>query len=108
MSNSLKRAGAGKSFAGDGRLEANLCPSAAARTWQERCPDRLALGYTRRHETRLATALLRFRCVHREEARGKAAGYAPQSCPAGFSFEARGVVVEQLPTVRLWRTRPGS
>ena len=51
---------------------------------------------------------LRFRCFCREEAGGKAALHASQSRSAGFSSEARGVVMEQLPTLRLWRTRPGS
>jgi REP element-mobilizing transposase RayT len=44
---------------------------------------------------------------HREKARGKAGLHALQSGSAGFSSKARGVVVEQLPTLRLWRTRPG-
>jgi REP element-mobilizing transposase RayT len=51
---------------------------------------------------------LRFRCVYRNETRRKAALHVPQSCAAGFSSEARRVVVEQLPTLRLWRTWPSS
>jgi REP element-mobilizing transposase RayT len=66
------------------------------------------LEYASRRGTRVATSLLRFRCIHRDEARGKAALHPPQSCAARFSSEARGLAVEQLPTLRLWRTRPGS
>jgi REP element-mobilizing transposase RayT len=46
-------------------LKQTFRPSAAARGCQERCPDRLALEYTCRRGTRLAAALLRFRCVYR-------------------------------------------
>src|SRR5580698_1033948 len=71
---SLHRAGARKSFAGAGRLETNLRPSAAARTSRpSRCPDKRALEYTRRRGTRLATPLLRFCCLLGQEARRKAA-----------------------------------
>src|SRR5271157_2355466 len=53
---SLHRAGARKSFAGVGCFETNLRPSAAMRTSpQNRWPDRLALEYTPRPGTRLAT-----------------------------------------------------
>jgi hypothetical protein len=89
----FNRAGARKSVTGAGRFETRLRPSAAARTSRHSpCPGERALEYTRCRGTHLATPLLRFRCVYREEARGKAALHASQS----KSMEAMGKYKEEL------------